>query len=294
MSDASPFEVYDSTIVDALLDDVQVEALAKRGIRVARIILEDGGDPEEAMRVLSEVAESEEYRSLRKRAALGDVIAGIVHQGRNIMTGVLSFAQVARRRNQQDRQESLLLVVEEESSRCVDLLNQALILARSGEQAKQGTFEPCALGEILENACSLVHPSTVEAGVVLKNMSCDEVPTVLGTPTALHDVLINLLRNAIDATPSGGLIEVRARKVLEHVEVTFDDSGHGVAKEDRAKVFTPFYTTKGIGRGTGLGLAVSRQVLLEHGGSLVLEQSVLGGARFVVLLPTSREQEERQ
>ncbi len=293
MSAVVPFEVHDPAIVDALLDEVQVEALAKVGIRVARIVLEDGGDPEEAMRVVSELVVSEEYRSLRKRAALGDAVAGIVHQGRNIMTGVLSFAQVARGRNQLELLESLLLVVEEESSRCVDLLNQALILARSGEQAKQESFEPCALDEILEAAYSVVHPSTVERGVVLRNLSCEEVPTVLGSPTALHDVFINLLRNAIDATPPGGSIKVRARKVPEHVEVAFDDSGPGVAKEDRAKVFTPFYTTKGIGRGTGLGLAVSRQVLIEHGGSLVLEQSVLGGARFVVLLPTSRE-EDRQ
>jgi signal transduction histidine kinase len=114
----------------------------------------------------------------------------------------------------------------------------------------------------------------------------------MGDKLALRGVFVNLLRNAGDATPSGGLIRMSITPDDDFVIVHCDDSGPGVLPENRSAVFDASFTTKRAGQGTGLGLAVSRQVILEHKGEVAVEESALGGARFVVRLPKSARKEE--
>jgi signal transduction histidine kinase len=216
------------------------------------------------------------------------VVAGIAHQSRNIMTGVLSFAQIARRRNRDEKLGKLVDKIESESFRCVELLSHVLILARSRDAAGGGHLEACPPGLILLSACNLVEPRLSEADVSLAKLEDPALPEVLGDTKALRDVFVNILQNAGDATPSGGSIRVTAETGDDSVSIYFDDTGPGVAPEHRDRIFAPSFTTKGIGKGTGLGLAVSQQVVLEHGGELLVEDSPLGGARFVVVLPIAR------
>jgi signal transduction histidine kinase len=281
-------ELSNPSALEALLDETQLENLFLKGMTVTGIVLEGPASTDEVEQMIEEEADTAENRSLRRRAALGDVVAGIAHQSRNIMTGVLSFAQIARRRNRDEKLGKLVDKIEAESFRCVELLSHVLILARSRDAAGGGHLEACSPALILLSACNLVEPKLAEKAIKFVKIDDPAVmPEVLGDTKALRDVFVNLLQNAGDATPADGTVQVTCETDDDSLSIFFDDTGPGVAPEHREQIFAPSFTTKGIGKGTGLGLAVSQQVVIEHGGELLIEESPLGGARFVVVLPVA-------
>ena len=286
------FEIDEPAALQMLLDEVQAQALERHGIRVTKVVFEADDDIEDVTEILTAVSESPEHRLLRRRAALGDIVAGIAHQSRNIMTGVLSFSELARQRNQQEKLTKLLDNIGSESLRCVTLLNQVLILARSRDAAGHGQFEACSLPMILISARNLVLPRMQSKGIDFESRIESTLPDIMGDPMALRDVFVNLLQNAVDATPAGGHIQVHAQLEGNGLRVIFDDDGTGVQPEYRNKVFMPSFTTKRAGKGTGLGLAVSHQIISEHGGDLAVRESPAGGARFVATLPILKKASE--
>jgi signal transduction histidine kinase len=111
------------------------------------------------------------------------------------------------------------------------------------------------------------------------------LPRTTCQPGQLNQVWHNLIQNALDAVGAAGSVWVRARAVADGIEVTVADTGPGVAPEHQARLFEPFFTTKGLGKGTGLGLAMSYQIVERHGGAMFLDGGYTGGARFVIRLP---------
>jgi signal transduction histidine kinase len=111
------------------------------------------------------------------------------------------------------------------------------------------------------------------------------LPCTCFQPGQLNQVWHNLFQNALDAVGDAGVITVRARAVADRIEFTVADTGPGVPPEHQARLFEPFFTTKGVGKGTGLGLAMSYQIVDRHGGAMFLDGGVATGARFVVRLP---------
>jgi signal transduction histidine kinase len=260
------------------------------------VTLETSLSPEEVAAQIAQARtrQAELQVDLLRRASLGDVVAGITHQSRNIMTGVLSFSQIACHRNSDPKLEKLLENIHKESSRCVELMNQILTLARSREVHASNVYVRVLLAETISSACRLAEPAMDAREIRLENDISDTDLEVIGDGGALRDLFLNLLRNATEATPDGGSIRVSAEVVNETIRLSFEDSGEGIAPEARDKVFDPGFTTKGAGEGTGLGLAVSKQVALEHKGDIVVDQSSLGGARFLVTLSKAPVQGESQ
>ena len=111
------------------------------------------------------------------------------------------------------------------------------------------------------------------------------LPCTCFQPGQLNQVWHNLIQNALDAVGDAGVVTVRARAVADRIEFTVADTGPGVPQEHQARLFEPFFTTKGVGKGTGLGLAMSYQIVERHGGALFLDGGAATGARFVVQLP---------
>ena len=114
------------------------------------------------------------------------------------------------------------------------------------------------------------------------------MPPVTGSDSAFETVCMNLLLNALDATPSGGAVSVRTRATHDGdaVELEVTDTGPGVLPELEHKIFEPFFTTKDVEHGTGLGLAMCRSLVERHGGKIWVDSRNEGGARFLVSLPT--------
>ena len=131
------------------------------------------------------------------------------------------------------------------------------------------------------------HPSFVTAGPckrVIRELD-DHLPEILGDPQQLQQVFLNLLLNAAEAIGESGTITVRTGhdEQAKTVAVSIKDTGSGIAAELREKIFHPFFTTKG--KGTGLGLAVSKRIVEEHGGSIEVDNPVSGGVTFTIILP---------
>jgi signal transduction histidine kinase len=104
----------------------------------------------------------------------------------------------------------------------------------------------------------------------------------------MSQVLINLVMNAIQAMPEGGMLRVALARADGMVRLTVADTGHGIAQQDLPKIFDPFFTTKETGKGTGLGLTVVKGIIDEHGGSIQVESDSGKGTTFTISLPVSQ------
>jgi len=158
-------------------------------------------------------------------------------------------------------------------------------------------MEPTTLGTVLEGLLPLLRHAARRRGVVLAASVPPDLPRVLADPGRLQQVLINLLMNALEATPAGGRVELTARR-LNHSErpaiaVSVQDTGRGIASDLLPRIFEPFFTTKSAGQGTGLGLAVCQDIVKEHGGEIRVESQVGVGTTFTVVLPEAERDHQR-
>ena len=145
------------------------------------------------------------------------------------------------------------------------------------------------LCDLSREVASLIQREVKAAGVVLE-LDCDkETPKVLGVRDHLHQVLLNLLLNAVHATPEGGTIRLGvtpdARYGNEVASLVVEDSGGGIPEEHLERIFDPFFTTKDPDKGTGLGLMISHQIVADHGGSVEVRSEVGRGSSFEIRLP---------
>ena len=103
----------------------------------------------------------------------------------------------------------------------------------------------------------------------------------------MSQVLLNLVINAIHAMPEGGILRLGLRLKGQQITLTVTDTGHGIPREDLEKIFVPFFTTKEVGKGTGLGLTVVQGIIQEHGGSIEVDSEPGRGSTFTITLPLS-------
>lgn len=150
------------------------------------------------------------------------------------------------------------------------------------------TPEPVDLAEVLRGVAEHAKAHAYAAGTELELRLPDTPVTVLGQATLLRHALLNLVRNAFQALaghPGERRVRVEVTPDSDHVLVLVEDTGPGIAEEHLAHIFEPFYTTKEVGQGTGLGLAVSRGIIQEHGGTLRIDPREGGGVRATVVFP---------
>lgn len=140
----------------------------------------------------------------------------------------------------------------------------------------------------IDQALELTRERLNGVGVRVENQ-IGRLPPLHALPGELHQVMLNLIANAIEAMPDGGTLRVAAHAGEHEVNVSMTDTGPGVDVADREKVFEPFFTTRGETGGTGLGLAVAREIVMKNGGTIWVEASDGGGARFMVSLPRRRQ-----
>ena len=153
------------------------------------------------------------------------------------------------------------------------------------------TFEAVDLNALIKQTMDLERPQCSVAGITLVGDFQADLPRVTADPHRLGQVLMNLLgnaRQAMDTSGKGRKLTVRTRHRGELVEIQVADDGPGIPGDVKAKIFDWFFTTKPPGEGTGLGLAVSREILQAHGGNLRLEDTPGGGATFVLDIPRER------
>lgn len=228
--------------------------------------------------------------AMQRLAAVGQLLTGITHETRNILTAVLSFAQVGQRKaDDPDMVRHLFRQSEQQLVRCVELLSGVLRTARNhGDSESTGLPGPVDVNEIVRSAAELIHNQLVLHRIRLDVDLGADVPLVSGIPGALNQVVLNLLINAKQATPDDEHIRVATfAEGSDWVIIDVTDSGDGIPDHVRDHIFEPFYTTKPRSEGTGMGLAVSRRIVTSHGGTLSLAGERGRGAVFRIRLPAA-------
>lgn len=218
-------------------------------------------------------------------AAVGQLAAGVAHELRNPLTSVKLLIQTAARRGPRGNLgEKQLWVIQEEIARMENTIQGLLDFARPPKLDRVRHD----LRETVERAVSLVEGRAKQQKVAV----CPQLPErpimVNGDHAQIHQVFVNLLLNGMDAAGSGGVLRVVLTESDASgcgCQIAFHDSGNGIPEEVLSRLFDPFVTTKE--QGIGLGLAVSRRIVEEHGGTIVAANHAEGGAVFTVMLPTS-------
>lgn len=227
----------------------------------------------------------------RRLATVGGLAAGVTHEARNLLTGVVGFAQVLLAKAPEGEGREMLRSIEAEARRCVELLASYLKLSR-------GAAEPMRLlnvAEIVLPIQRLVSHQLSQRGCSLDVSMQDNLPRVLGSCSELQRVFINLVLNAADACGTGGHVYIQASCDDDQtVEISVTDDGPGVPPELRERIFEAFFSTKTLGDGTGLGLALSRTIVETHQGELILQPDRGLGTTFSVRLPAAPEPTSRR
>jgi two-component system NtrC family sensor kinase len=223
---------------------------------------------------------NEQLVATERLATVGKMAAHVTHEIRNPLSSIALNLELLEEElpASADEANNLLRAIKAEVERLSGLSEQYLSVARQRPQEKR----PEKLSEIVEEACEFVRRELEQAGVELAFEN--DTDDVLGVDEAqIRQALLNLLRNAREAMPNGGRVNVRLRKGSDGgLDLIVDDEGVGMPSATRARLFEPFFTTKQ--HGTGLGLAITRQIAEAHGGHVRVESREPRGTRIVLHL----------
>jgi len=215
-------------------------------------------------------------------AAVGKLAARVAHELNNPLDGILRYTNLAIRRAGDFEDGKVVQYLEKAKTgilRMSQIVNALLEFSRSAPS----TFEQATINKIIEDALSAMEGPARDANVtIVCSFHRDDMPVIRGS--SIFQVCCNLIKNAIDAMPDGGTLTLTTNLVGPDVVMTFEDTGIGLP-EDIEKIFEPFFTTKQRGRGTGLGLAVCKELIERYGGSITASPRKPLGSVFTVKIP---------
>lgn len=224
-----------------------------------------------------------------KLATIGTLAASVAHEIRNAITiAELNLQLAGQETTGQVRQDI------DEASGAVERLGE---LARSLSDyagKDRETFERFELSEVVDEALRIVHPK-LAVDTTIETELAASLP-VYGVKSALIQLLVNLLLNAAEASPSGAQVSVYLEVGGDMIHLVVDDDGPGIPDDLKRRIFEPFFSTKGDDTegGTGLGLWLCAQMADQHGGTLTAGDADGGGARFALELPVAADEEHRR
>jgi len=228
--------------------------------------------------------------------AIATLAGGIAHDFNNILAAIFGFAEMARDSVTADHPaHSDLDQILTGANRAKDLVNQILIFSRQTQSQKK----PIQIHLLIKEGLKLLRTS-VPPSIKIRQTIDTDCGTVLADPVQIHQVLINLCTNAVQAMhDSGGILAVALESVTiepeataeyhhiqagSYVRLTVSDTGCGMSKEVKERIFEPFFTTKEVGKGTGLGLSIAYDIVKKHNGEIRVESEVGKGATFFFTL----------
>jgi two-component system, NtrC family, sensor kinase len=263
-----------SLVLNIALAPLRDDSQGRRG---ALVVLED---------VTSRTGLEEQLQQREKLSSIGLLAAGVAHEVNTPLTGVSSYTQMLLGMiPATDPKHALLEKVRRQTDRASDIVNNLLNFSRSGGATD---FTEIDVHHVLDDTLQLLEPQLRRSRIEILRAYDDGILRAFGNAGKLQQVFTNLLLNARDAIPDGGRVTLStASDGNGTVEIEIADTGIGIAPENVAKIYDPFYTTKGVGRGTGLGLAVSYGIVQEHSGHLSVDSTPGKGTTFRITLPTT-------
>jgi len=261
--DEGPFLAEERWLIDAVANQVSA-MLERRQADEDRVRLEA------------------QLRHADRLATIGQLAAGVAHELNEPLGNVLGFAQLARKtpglpRSAADDVDKTVTA----ALHARDIVSKLMLFARQ----KMPTQGQVKLNEVVENGLLFLESRCAKAGIRLERRIDPDLPGIQADAGQLLQVLVNLVVNALQATPAGGTITIGTGRAGASAVLTVADTGVGMTPDVRSRVFLPFFTTKPIGEGTGLGLSVVHGIVTAHGGQIEVESEPGRGACFRVLLP---------
>jgi len=226
----------------------------------------------------------EQLRHADRLATIGQLAAGVAHEINEPISNILGFAQLAQKApgTPPPVVDDLREIVSA-SLRAREIVKKLLLFARQTPPSKVRTN----LNEIVEDALFLLEAGCERQGIEIIRRLAPNLPTIEADPIQIRQVLVNLTVNAMQAIAAEGSVTVETRADDRHVMLSVTDTGHGMRPDILNKIFSPFFTTKDVGEGTGLGLSVVHGIVTAHGGTIVAESHENKGSRFTVRLPNA-------
>jgi len=230
----------------------------------------------------------EEMSRVERMASIGKLAAVVAHEINNPLAGILTYAKLLKKRAAKEpvvNRESIemLDLIESESRRCGEIVRNLMTFGRPSSM----NYEPADLNSVIDRCVRLVQHQLVLKNIELHLNLAQQLSAVRCDPGQIEQVLLALVMNAIDAMPNGGTLTLATRKAASgsDVQVEVRDDGVGMPPEILKNMFEPFFTTKERGRGLGLGLAISRQIVERHQGRIEVKSEPGRGTQFTITLP---------
>ncbi len=240
----------------------------------------------------------------QKLQSIGTLAGGIAHDFNNILYAIIGYVEMAR----DDVSEDSLVhknlgKVLEGCKRGQELISRILAFSRR----QHHDFKPVCIKETIEGVLGLLKP-TIPASVTISLHPMLGESTILANQTQLHQVMVNLINNAVDAMDGEGSVIIELTqipstdKILKqfpeiipggYCKITVSDTGHGMDQTTMQRIFEPFFTTKEVGKGTGLGLSTVHSIMKEHQGEIIVESQLGHGTTFTLLLPEYNDLKEK-
>ena len=234
--------------------------------------------------VTAHVRLEEQLREADKLSSIGLLAAGVAHEVNTPLTGISSYTQMLLAECPADDPWRVILEkIRRQTLRASNIVNNLLNFSRTGN----ATFAPVSPAGVLDDTLQLLEMHLRGTAIEIRRRYGHNLPLIWGDAGKLQQVLMNLILNARDAMPHGGVLTIAATAQGNAVVIEVADTGVGIPPDVLHRIYDPFFTTKEVGRGTGLGLAVSYGIVQEHGGHMVVESLPGQGTTFRVKLPVA-------
>lgn len=215
-------------------------------------------------------------------ATIGELAAGVAHELNEPLGSMLGFAQLTMKRDDvpaEARQDIEKIVSASLHAR--EVIGKLLLFARQRRLSKTKV----KVNSVIEDALYFLSARCASAHVEVERDLAEDLPEITADPVQLHQALINLIINAIHAMPGGGRLKIKTRSSKRRVLLFVEDNGVGMKEDLISKIFLPFFTTKDVNQGTGLGLSVVHGIVTSHGGTISVESEEGRGTAFEIALP---------
>jgi two-component system NtrC family sensor kinase len=219
-----------------------------------------------------------------KLAAMGRLTSQIAHELNNPIYGIMNTLELLKTEiAPESKRWKVLEMSLSETERLSEMLRSMLSFSKPEEEARR----PVDINELLQGIVLFIDKQMTETNIDIETRFGEEIPEVMSSTNQLRQVFLNIIRNAKEAMPQGGILSLETRREDKRVIIHIRDTGIGIPKEIRRKIFEAFFTTKHEVKGVGLGLSVCYGIIKDHGGEIRVESEEGRGSTFSIILPAS-------
>jgi two-component system NtrC family sensor kinase len=224
-----------------------------------------------------------------KLASIGLLSAGVAHEINTPLTGISSYVQMLQKKVTESHFAQILEKIEAQTERVSRIVKNLLNFSRNPSDI---SFHRVSLKDSLQEIISLIEYKLKAMNIRLE-LELAPVPPLWAQGERLQQVFINIILNALDAMPDGGVLRIVLSQTPAEAVIEISDTGQGIKDQHLAHVFDPFFTTKGVGKGTGLGLSISYAIVTEHDGRIGVKSELGRGTRFIIEIPRDLDKRRR-